>query len=577
MNQAIASNHPIPTPAGFPVQWDNPADAALLWVYSPAYYAKPLLPLEFDLGALPPVLAGNQVFARYGAAFQSQARLINGYLFQATRYLPETYDGAQAPLPDWRAEEIIPVISNVQQRWESAWLPEIQTHLAAWQAFDLTSATLPALVSHLDESVQRIDRLQELHIEVGVVFFTAIHHFAEWLQGALGAEVDVYPLLAGFESTGARSSQALWQLSRLALMQPEVYWILRESPIEQLLPALSESDEGQEFLAAFQEFLQSYGYQGDKNYLSQPTWAEEPTPVLQMLRGYVTQPQRDLTADLHLTADRRTSEVALIRQRLAALPKVDLAHFEFLLQAAQEGTWLREEHPHWLDLRIYAATRQVVNEIGRRFVQAGLLAAAPDIFYLTLAEVRQLLTQASPQQALVAQRRAQQKVYAGYTPPTLLGSLPAQPLPNHPLLAAMAQNTAELSLPAAKPQAPSRPAVASTASATGERDWGELRGHAASAGCVRGRARLIASPAEASQLRADDILVTANTTPAWTAIFANIAGLVTDNGGILSHAAVVAREFGIPAVVGTRSATTLIKEGQLIEVNGAEGMVRLMA
>jgi pyruvate,water dikinase len=94
---------------------------------------------------------------------------------------------------------------------------------------------------------------------------------------------------------------------------------------------------------------------------------------------------------------------------------------------------------------------------------------------------------------------------------------------------------------------------------------------------VRGRARLIASPAEASQLRADDILVTANTTPAWTAIFANIAGLVTDNGGILSHAAVVAREFGIPAVVGTRSATTLIKEGQLIEVNGAEGMVRLMA
>lgn len=447
---------------------------------------------------------------------------------------------------------------------------------------------MPDLLTALDASVTHIDRLQELHIEIGLVFFTAIRHFAEWVQTTCanattqpvtGAALDVYALLAGFESTGARSSQALWQLSRHALMEPELYWLLRESPMAQLWSALNASDEGQAFLTDLHDYLQRYGYQGDKNYLRQPTWAEDPTPVLQMLRGYVTQAQRDLAADLHETASRREAAVATIRRQLALLPEGDVAHFEFLLQAAQEATWLREEHPHWLDLRIYAETRRVVVAIGRRLAQAGLLNGADDIFYLTLAEVRQALTQASACQAIVAERRAQQKTNSSYTPPTLLGALPAQPLPNHPLLAAMAQNTAE---PApAPPPKPSqaRAGLAEPVEASPDHRGpvqNLLRGHAASAGCIRGRARRIVSPAEAHHLRAGDILVTANTTPAWTAIFANIAGLVTDSGGILSHAAVVAREFGIPAVVGTRSATALIKEGQLIEVNGSEGVVRLI-
>jgi phosphohistidine swiveling domain-containing protein len=581
MSQSITGNRPIPTPQGFPLQWANPADANLLWVYSPAYYPKPMLPLEFDLGALPPILAGNRVFARHGAPFQTRACLLNGYLYNTTFYASESMSAESSALPEWDEREIIPLITNLRQRWERQWLPAIKEHLAAWQGFALTSATMPALSTHLNASVERIDHLQEMHSEVAVAFFTAIQHFEAWVQATFtpetGEKVDAYTLLAGFESTGSTSSQALWQLSRLALMEPEVYWVLGETPVEQITAALHESDEGQEFLTALQAYLQRYGYQGDKNYLSQPTWAEDPTPVLQLLRGYLAQSQRDLTADLQATSTRREAALATIRQRISSLPHVDSQHFEFLLQAAQDATWLREEHPHWLDLRLYAETRRVLLEIGRRFAQTGVLAASADIFYLTLEEVRQTMSQAASQQSLVAQRRARHKENASYTPPTLLGAFPAQPPPNHPLLAVMAQNTAELSLAQVSKPTPSPTPLPLTGSGNEVGVEGVvLRGHAASAGCVRGRARLTTSPAEASNLRAGDILVTVNTTPAWTSIYANIAGLVTDTGGILSHAAVVAREFGIPAVVGTRAATALIKDGQWIEVNGSKGVVRVI-
>ncbi|MEZ4860204.1 MAG: PEP-utilizing enzyme [Caldilineaceae bacterium] len=575
MLQASAGNRPLPIPPTFPVAWDDPGDVELLWGYSPAYYPKPLLPLEFAVGALPPLVAGNRVLARYGVPVETQTRLINGYPYSANRWLGAPPMTGERGAGEWGERETIALIRQLRQRWEEEWLPEIKSHLTAWQAVDFSGAPWPALLTQLDESMARVDRLQELHIEVGLIFFIAIQHFESWLQNifvsATGEKVDAYTLLAGFESTGAQSSQTLWQLSRSALMQPEVYWVLRECPPAQALTALQDSDEGQEFFAELQSYLQAYGYQGDKNYLSHPTWQEEPTPVLHILRGYLAQSTRNLADDLHATATRREAALATVRVRLAALPNVDCEHFEFLLKCAQEATWLREEHPHWLDLRIYATIRHNLVAVGQRFVQAGLLAAPADIFYLTLDEVRATLRHSTARQELVVQRRALYQQYAAYTPPTLLGSIPAQPMPNHPLLAAMAQNSAELPVTGPTPRAngPTAPALPAAPGQT-------LRGHAASAGCVRGRARLLASPAEAGRLHVGDILVTVNTTPSWTSLYANIAGLVTDAGGILSHAAVVAREFGIPAVVGTRAATTLIKEGQLIEVNGSEGVVKLM-
>jgi len=109
-----------------------------------------------------------------------------------------------------------------------------------------------------------------------------------------------------------------------------------------------------------------------------------------------------------------------------------------------------------------------------------------------------------------------------------------------------------------------------------EPEPGMLRGQAGSAGVARGPARVIRSLAEAHHLQPGDILVTATTAPPWTPLFLTAAGVVTDTGGLLSHGAVVSREYGIPAVVGTHWATSRIADGQMIEIDGNNGLVRLL-
>jgi len=105
---------------------------------------------------------------------------------------------------------------------------------------------------------------------------------------------------------------------------------------------------------------------------------------------------------------------------------------------------------------------------------------------------------------------------------------------------------------------------------------GIIRGNAGSPGRARGPARVVRSLAEADRLRPGDVLVAETTAPPWTPLFASAAAIVTDTGGILSHCAVVAREYGIPAVVGTGSATARISDGQLLEVDGGAGLVRVL-
>jgi pyruvate,water dikinase len=102
-----------------------------------------------------------------------------------------------------------------------------------------------------------------------------------------------------------------------------------------------------------------------------------------------------------------------------------------------------------------------------------------------------------------------------------------------------------------------------------------LKGNAGSPGKVRGPAKVVRSLSEAGKLQKGDILVAETTAPSWTPLFATVAAVVTDTGGVLSHCAVVAREYGVPAVVGTTTATALIRDGQILEVDGDTGLVRI--
>ena len=172
-----------------------------------------------------------------------------------------------------------------------------------------------------------------------------------------------------------------------------------------------------------------------------------------------------------------------------------------------------------------------------------------DVFYLRSAQLLAALRgDESDVGALTSHAKSEMARWANVSPPPWIGTLNGQ-------------DQAETASPLATLETPT----------------GELRGNGSSAGIARGPARVLHSLAEAERLRSGDVLVARTTMPAWTPLFAVAAALITEVGGVLSHSAVTAREYGLPAVLSVQNATTQIRDGQLVEVDGANGIVRIIS
>ena len=272
----------------------------------------------------------------------------------------------------------------------------------------------------------------------------------------------------------------------------------------------------------------------------------------------MAQPDRDLRAERARLAAERERLVAEARARLAGYPGPVAQEFEFLLKAAQEARVLSEDHNFSIDFRSMYRVRHAFLEVGRRLAADGALAQPADVFYLTLEEVRENgMRPALDRRALVAERRAARERFGRIAPPSMLGAAPAEQQQHDPLGRALNHF-----YHAAGP-APHNPGVL-----TGRGGRGRRRARPA---------RVVRSLAEAGSLRPGEVLVAPTMAPSWTPLFATAAAVVTDTGGALSHAAVVAREYGLPAVVGAGAATALIEDGQMVEVDGSAGVVRLLS
>ena len=214
--------------------------------------------------------------------------------------------------------------------------------------------------------------------------------------------------------------------------------------------------------------------------------------------------------------------------------------FEFLLKVAKESTVLSEDHGFWIDFNTTARVRKVAMEFGRRFAEAGIIERADDILHLKLDEVRESAERLPSCWTEGPRRGSQGRAGAvrGIQPPPALGTPPPPP-PDNPVTRTLMKFFGR------PPQQSDEPGV--------------LQGNPGSPGAVRGRARVLRSLSEAAGLRQSEVLVAETTAPPWTPLFATAAAVVTDTGGILSHCAVVAREYRIPAVVGTGAATATIK------------------
>ena len=446
------------------------------------------------------------------------------------------------------------------QRWEQEYLPEIQSILAEWQRFDLAGASDAQLLEHWDATLLRFARISFIHFKIAMPMLLSVGLFQEIYADLFGAgnSLEGLRLLQGTPTTTTRMGTELWRLSRAAIGSSAVRAIIEEQAAADVVPALERDPACAEFLAEFRGFLDQYGHRSETWGISYSSWIEEPAPAVKSLKDYLSQQDRDLIAELKDLAAERDRLIAEARERLAGYPAQARDQFEFILSAATAGNYLSEEHGFWIDSYGFDCIRHVVLEIGRRLWKRGALVDRDDVFHLSFDEMRDALANSgADMRELVAERKEELASFKDVQAPPVLGTVPPGPPPDNPLFRTLGKFFGAPPPPSDEP--------------------GAVFGAAGSAGFVRGTARVVRSLADAQRLQPGEILVTETTAPAWTPLFASAAAVVTDTGGVLSHCAVVAREYMIPAVVGTGMATAVIPDGATIEVDGSTGVVRIVA
>lgn len=550
---------PLPVPPDFPVEWDTPEEQWLFWEIDGVHAAGPVPRLAQDFAH---VLSKGFVQAAQDLHMPITWRKKFIHHYEYTAIVPSVPLEQMETQTQRALEAFDAVMPKIQQDWEQTYLPEIQRYLTFWESFDLAQAKMPALLDHFETTLKYYERLWHIHFLVVFPVLVAISQFDELYQDVFGEEnaLDAYTLLQGFGNKTLEADHALWSLSRKALKHPGVKRIIEGRAPDQLLAALQQAPEASGFLSDFDEFLQQYGQRANMWGLNEVSWIEDPTTPLKTLREYVLHPPPDPELELSRLAQQRDEAIAKARAELQGYPQPVREAFDSLLSIAQHANVLSEDHGFWIDFRANCKVRWVVMELGRRFAQAGAIQAPQDVFHLSLEQLRQTARRwPSVTTRLAEAEKALFQRCAALTPPPALGALPPGPPPDDPISRTFAKF---FGAPVSEQLPPP--------------DAKFILGHAGSAGKVRGPARVILTLEDADKLKEGEILVTPTTAPPWTPLFATAAAVVTDAGGVLCHCAVVAREYGIPAVVGTRCATSIIRNGQRLEVNGDTGRVDIV-
>ena len=289
--------------------------------------------------------------------------------------------------------------------------------------------------------------------------------------------------------------------------------------------------------------------------MSSVTWLEDPSLPLRDIKQ-ATAKGGTFTLDVErerLTKEREKAE----KEVLAKVPADKRDWFEKLMRVAQKGSVFSEEHNWYLDQHVAAISRRIFLEYGRRFSKAGVIDERDDIFYLLPPEIRKasICMERIDLRPYVKARKEEHERYLKIEPKQFYGDVGKFPevAKKNPIIRAV------FALPNVREELKADLYAASTAP-----------------GVVEGTARVILNERDLDQLQPNDILVTIATAVPWTPAFSIISGVVTNAGGGLSHAVLVAREYGIPACIGTREATKKIKTGDRIKVDGDLGAVYIL-
>ncbi len=413
---------------------------------------------------------------------------------------------------------------------------------------DIRKKSGSALLDFILADIQELKRIQfdPKSMQVIMAGMEATWWLNDQLQAWLG-EKNAADTLAQSVPNNVTSEMglALLDVADVIRPHPDVVAFLQHVEDEGFLNELPKLAGGREARDAIRAWLDKYGMRGVGEIdITRPRWSERPTMLVPIILGNIRNFE-PAAGERRFEQGRQEAwkkEQELL-ERLRALPDGERKAEETKRMIDRVRTFAGyREYPKYGMVSCYFVYKQALMEEAERLVQARVLREKEDIFYLRFQEVQDVVRTNHVDDELVRQRKDEFRSYQSLTPPRVLTS------DGEGIAGAYRRDD----LPA-----------------------GALVGLPVSAGTIEGRARIILDIAKAD-LEPGDVLVTAYTDPSWTPLFVAIKGLVTEVGGLMTHGAVIAREYGLPAVVGVEHATRLIHDGQRIRVKGTDGYVEIL-
>ena len=528
------------------------------WNLDKMHAPRPVSPLSFDLVVRTLAEGFTKAHEDYDCPIMVSTKEINHYLYFAFHPLPDEAEVARRMVH--YHEKLAKKVPTVGRTWDEVWKPAVIARNVSLKTAPWSELTDGELVAKLDELTDYMRYQWWIHGHVNFVLLSS-SAFCDLYDKVMQPEelTEAYRMLQGFPTTSVEAAKGLWALSRFARTNPVLSELFDANQGVELLGALDETDEGCEFRGRLDEFLFEFGWRHDAVYdLADVPWHEDPAIPLGNIRAMMALPDsEDPELQYRANVAAREELFAKLRERLADDPDT-MAKLDELYEAARYSFPLTEDHAFYIDQMYIAVFRRFILAVGDRLVAKGVFDQPDDVFYLYRDEVVEALTNGADRRPLVAERRASFERAGKVTPPSPLGTPPPEPEVSDPYMEAVVTRLLGV-----------KPPEEST-------DPNMIKAVAGSPGVYTGKARVCRSLAQATdELEEGEIMVVEMTLPPWVPLFSLAGAVVTDVGGILSHSAIVARECGVPAVVGTTVGTSVINAGQTITVDGNNGIIYL--
>jgi len=573
---------------------EAPRDTDLLAEPPPGYWQReashnprPLTPLGSSVFLSGLNQSFPKVFADFGLLVETiEWREIRGYVYNHVKPygVPDRPAGRTPPKPVlWLVLRLLPTFRKriarckealreeldrrLIDRWFDEWRPGLVRDIARLREVDLVSLSDAQLADQMEELRLWTFASFDIHFYLSGANGLPLARLAWFCRDALGYDdMATMALMSGLSSASSEPALALAALADGIRGDASLKDVVLGAAPAGVVALLRE--RGGDAASALDDYLRRYGCRALRYELIERTLGEDVALVGQLLQEQVRRPVDLLAEQQRLRTERQAARAAA----LAALAdEAARSGFAALADAAERAYPVREDNEFFTVSVPLALCRFAALEAAGRLISGRAIRQADDVFFLTWDEVLGSLRGGSRVAAeVIAARRDRYAAAGAYDAPSSFGQEPPPPpldvLPREAREAMegmlyIQQRVFEAELSAVRADAGAR----------------EVRGAAASRGSYTGTARVVMGEHEFDKLQPGDVLVCPITSPVWSILFANIGALVTDSGGILSHPAIIAREYGIPAVVATGNGSQIIRDGQRVVVDGDNGLVRIIA